>query len=135
MRTLLVLTAFCCGLALLQPATQPASAQEKQAPVKWEYAELVYRGAAGRPAGIGGDGKPVEATASTLSIRWSSGGGEISVKGWDELAEKLKTPFKKEGANPKIQMLNALGAEGWELVSSHVGTTASTTLMFKRRVP
>ena len=140
MRTLVVLTAFCCGFALLQPATQPVIAQEKQAPVKWEYAELVYRDTTGRPAGkdgnpAGKDGNPMG--APTMTIRWTSGAGEFSVNGWEELAGKLKTKFKKEGtaSSQKVQMLNALGAEGWELVSQHVGTTMSTTLMFKRRVP
>lgn len=116
--------------------TQPAIAQEK--PVKWEYAELMYRGSPGRPAGKDADGNPVEAVASTMSIRWTSKVGEFSVKGWDEMAEKLKIAFKKEGtaASQKLQMLNALGAEGWELASQHVGTAgASTTLTFKRRVP
>jgi hypothetical protein len=122
MRTLVVLAAF---FALVQPVT----AQEKAAPVKWEYAELVYRDTSGR----GKDGNQ----ALTMTIRWTSGAGEFSVNGWEELAGKLKTKFKKEetASSQKVQMLNSLGAEGWELVSQNVGTTMATTLMFKRRLP
>jgi hypothetical protein len=120
MRTLV---AVFCGFALVQPV----AAQEKQA--KWEYAELVYRDTSGR----GKDGNQ----APTMTIRWTSGAGELSVNGWEELAGKLKTKFKKEetASSQKVQMLNALGAEGWELVSQNVGTTMATTLIFKRRVP
>jgi hypothetical protein len=147
MRTFLICSAFLCGLATLQTA----SAQEKR--VKWEYAELVYRTVPSRPAGKDNEGNEVPAVPAKATIRWTTGTGEISVNGWEELAEKLKATVKKEDSMSfqKIQVLNALGAEGWELVEQ--GNTppggvapglggptrgsplTPTTMLFKRRVP
>ena len=87
-------------------------------PPRWEYAELMYRSSSARPAGVGPDGTEVPAVAAAVAIHWISGAGEIEVKGWSDLAEKLKaTGFKKEGSPTfqKIQILNFLGEEGWEL--------------------
>jgi hypothetical protein len=158
MRTFLIGSAFLCGLATLQTA----SAQEKRA--KWEYAELVYRTVPARPAGKDKDGNEVPAVPAGVSIRWTTGAGEVNVKGWDELAEKLKTTLKKEDSISlqKIQTLNLLGGDGWELVEQQGGSTTTPvsvappgfgaaggpqgprggggppptiTMLFKRRVP
>jgi hypothetical protein len=133
-------------------------------PVKWEYAELTFRTTAARPAGKDKDGNEVAAVPSGAAIRWTTGADDLSVKGWDELAEKLKAPLKKESGavSQKIQVLNALGATGWELVAQQATTPATatggligpggavgglggpgggiaragvTTMLFKRRVP
>ncbi|QJX00019.1 hypothetical protein [Frigoriglobus tundricola] len=129
-----------------------ASAQEKAA-VKWEYAELSFRGAPARPAGKDKDGNEVPATEGTLAIHWTTGDEDLSVKGWDELAKKLKVELKKDSSavSQKIQVLNGLGAAGWEVVDLQApiaqpggfggpgGGAAARVLMtrmlFKRRVP
>jgi len=96
-------------------------------PAKWEYAELTYRTLPGRPALVDANGKEVPATPASVSIRWISGAGEVEVKGWDELADKLKAPAIKKGsaAYLKIQVLNFLGGEGWELLEQ-TGTSPSS---------
>ena len=116
MRSLLI-TACCFGcIALAQ--SQPVSAADKPTSTKWEYAELAYRMTPPRPAGKDGDGNEVAAVPATMSIRWTTGAEEVNVKGWNELAEKLNAPIKKDlsPTSQKIQMLNLLGAEGWELI-------------------
>lgn len=95
-------------------------------PPKWEYGELTFRTTPARPAGVDADGNPVAAVPSTVTVRWISAAGEFETKGWIELAEKLKAPgYKKEGsaAFQKIQFLNYLGSEGWELMELPGGTT------------
>ena len=114
MRTLLLPPALLVTLAAAATAA-PALGDK---PPKWEYAELTYRSLPARPGGVTADGKEVPATRASVSIRWISGAGEVEVKGWDELADKLKAPAIKKGsaAYLKIQVLNFLGAEGWELM-------------------
>src|SRR5687767_10039248 len=91
-----------------------STAQEKPAPVKWEYAELSYRSTPGRGPGKDADGKEVPAKDGTITLRWTTGAEEISLKGWGELAEKLKVQLKKDSsaASQRLQVLNALGAAG-----------------------
>ena len=130
-----------------QPPEKPA---EKRA--KWEYAELTYRTIAARPAGKTKDGAEIPATPASVTIRWTTGAADVTVKGWDELIEKVGGPDKKEKDEKKeatrIHALNALGAEGWELVSQRVGAAAfapgepnrgfgatSNAMLFKRRAP
>src|SRR5262245_31795887 len=130
-------------------------------PPKWEYAELTYRTIPARPGGVDADGKEVAGTPASMTIRWVTGAGEVEAKGWSELAEKLRAPaFKKEGSAAflKIQMLNYLGSEGWELMEQQavgsaaaradpfggrdrpagvgfVSSSGSMTWLLKRRVP
>jgi hypothetical protein len=113
-------------LVILAAVATAAPALGDQPP-KWEYAELTYRNVPGRPALIDGDGKEVPATPASVTIRWISGAGEVEVKGWDELADKLKAPAPKKGsaAYLKIQVLNSLGADGWELMEQS-GTSPSS---------
>ena len=110
MRTLLLCSALLLGLASAVTAA-PALGDK---PPKWEYAELTYRTIPGRPGGVDADGKEVAATPASVSVRWISGAGEVDVKGWDELADKLKAPSMKKGsaAYLKIQILNYLGSGG-----------------------
>lgn len=122
-------------------------------PVKWEYAELVFRNnPVARPGAKDADNKDAKdqpPAAPGLTIRWTGPAGEFNAKGWGELAENLKLPFKAEGTatSQRIQMLNLLGAEGWELIERQAtGTFTSpdgsapargfgtgTTWLFKRR--
>src|SRR5262249_50407814 len=126
-------------------------------PVRWEYAELTYRTTPARPGGKDKDGNEVAGAPSGTAIHWTAGTDDLNLKGWNELAEKLKAPLKKESSpvSQKIQVLNALGGAGWELVSQQATTPAAaaaglggpagapggfsrvvpTTLLFKRRVP
>jgi hypothetical protein len=149
---------------LLLAASSPAAPALGDKPPKWEYAELSYRTTPGRPAGVDADGNQVAAIPSTVTVRWISGAGEVEAKGWVELAEKLKAlGYKKEGsaAFQKIQFLNYLGSEGWELLEQSGGggpigqavggfggrgvgpdggpvargQSAPSTWMLKRRVP
>jgi hypothetical protein len=113
-RTLLLSAALFLGLA---PAA-PAAPTLGDKPPRWEYAELSYQAVPGRPAFTDDDGKETPAVPPSVAIRWITGAGEVEVKGWDELANKLKAPAIKKGsaAYQKIQMLNYLGSEGWELM-------------------
>jgi hypothetical protein len=139
MRTLLASAALILGLA----ASAAAAPNLGDRPARWEYAELTYRSTSVR-GGFGGDDTPPP--APTVTVRWVTGAGEVEVKGWAELAEKLKvTGFKKDGSASlqKIQVLNFLGADGWELME-HAGPVAASPArgpgssgawMFKRRLP
>jgi hypothetical protein len=122
MRILLLSAALLIVLA----TTGTAAPNLGDKPPKWEYAELTYRTLPGRPAGVDVDGKEVPAIPTSVSIRWISGTGEVEVKGWDELAEKLKAPGLKKGsaAYLKIQILNYLGGEGWELMEQQTSGPA-----------
>lgn len=142
MRMLTVLLA-ATGLVL---SDRPSAAQEKVAAAKWEYAELSYRLTPGRPPGKDKDGNEVLPTKGESTVRWTTGSEEVVVKAWDELAEKLKAPVKKDvpASVQKVQALNALGAAGWELVGQESNAAAAsgfgrpgnaTTWLFKRRLP
>jgi hypothetical protein len=152
--TALLLTA---GLSLAAP-------QLGEKPPKWEYAELSYRTIPARPGGVDADGNQIAAVPASAAVHWISGAGEIDAKSWEELAEKLKAiGIKKDGspALQKIQFLNYLGSEGWELMEQGgtsvqtvtgpgglaggpgggggrgmpLRTTTSSTWMLKRHVP
>jgi hypothetical protein len=138
---------------LLLPASSQAAPALSERPPKWEYAELSYRTSPGRPAGVGADGTEVPATPASVSIRWVTGAGEVVANGWEELAEKLKAKPLKKGTAVflKIQLLNHLGSEGWEVMEQQLGgggldrreprpafqSSASTTSswLLKRPVP
>jgi hypothetical protein len=90
---------------------------------KWEYAELSIR-ATSRPL-------PKDANEAAApqppTIRWLAGMDEVDFKGYAEFAEKFKIAnFKKEASVnvQRLQLLNYLGSEGWELMSA-TGTTAT----------
>jgi hypothetical protein len=143
----LLLAAAAVTVALAGPSLAAPNLGDK--PPRWEYAELTYRSTSARGPGFGND--PAETPpAPTVTVRWVNGAGEVEVKSWAELAEKLKaTGFKKDGSASfqKIQVLNFLGGEGWELVEQTGPAATSTarspagavgpsgTWMFKRRLP
>jgi hypothetical protein len=113
---------------------------------RWEYAELHYspatrtikggvRGGAGG-GGFGGGGPggggPAAAVMTKATARWITADGETEGEGWDGLAAKLKAPAAGKDAKPaahKVKLLNHLGREGWELVSTSDGTVWT----FKRK--
>lgn len=122
MRPILLSATLLLGLASSLSAAPALGAK----PPKWEYAELTYRALPARGGGVDADGNVVAAIPASVSIRWVTGAGEVDVKGWEELAEKLKAPALKKGtvAYTKIQILNFLGGEGWELMEQQ-GSAAS----------
>lgn len=126
MRTFPLCSALLLAIALVGTAA-PALGDK---PPKWEYAELTFRNLPGRPAGTDADGKEIPATPASVSIRWINPTGEVEVKGWDELADKLKAPALKKGtvAYQKIQILNHLGSEGWELMEQQTAGSAAALL-------
>lgn len=151
MKTFVSLVSFV--LLSLPAVAVPALADK---PPKWEYAELTCRTSPGRPARVDPDGGPIDALPATVTVRWITRDGETETKGWADLAEKLKTTgFKNDGtaAFQKVQILNILGGEGWEIMehqgtapfqsfgpggdrpTGKAGPTATTTWLFKRRVP
>ncbi len=90
-------------------------------PVKWEYAELSHRSG---PVVKGKGDNEATTVEYVTTIRWTTGSDDMSAKAWDEMAEKLKVQLKKESSvtSQKIQVLNALGASGWELVDQQATT-------------
>jgi hypothetical protein len=70
----------------------------------------------------------IPAVPPSLSIKWTTYTEEIALKGWDEFAEKLKVELKKDGSASfqRIQIFNALGAKGWEVVEQQANTSTTT---------
>jgi hypothetical protein len=146
--------ALCFALALTALPAFAAPAQSDKP--KWEYAELQIRTTRTPPA----EGE--EGPRTTTTIHWSTGSEEVEVKTLPELAEKLKGPAIKKDASAtlqRLQLMNHLGSEGWELMSQTgggpipagvtfgpggaaggpggrgtFGGTGATTMLFKRRV-
>jgi len=94
-------------VAALATQAQRAAGQQKQR-VRWEYAELTYM--ATYPEG----GKATHQMSIEMPKTSQTG------KSFVELGKKLKLDVKK---NISTSMLNALGDEGWELVSHNVAVT------------
>jgi hypothetical protein len=148
-------TAMRTACVLLLVLSTAALADDK--PVKWEYAQLSYRTNPARLGGKDTDDKEVPPAPPVLAIHWTTGSDDLTAMGWVELAEKLKATIKKDAGldSQKIQVLNALGENGWELVdvqsppapaaAARTGapgqpggfvapaTRAGTTMLFKRR--
>jgi hypothetical protein len=137
-------------VVLLAAAAQKAGAAP--APVlksteAWEYAEMYPSILSGRRGGGGfGNGgnagpgggpapfQPAQAPVARTVVRWVTADGEIDAASWEDLAGKLKAPAAKPGATPlahKLRVLNHLGSQGWELVST--GTSTTSGWIFKRR--
>jgi len=73
------------------------------------------------------------------AVRWVTADEEVEVTTWDALAAKVKAPAAKKNATEtthRLRVLNALGADGWELVSHQRGEVRSMPEVwtFKRRV-
>lgn len=120
---------FSVTTLILSAAFATAAPALGEKPARWEYAELTFRTIAARPAGVDADGNQIPAVPASMSIRWISKEGEIEARGWIELTEKLKASgFKKDGsaAFQKIQFLNYLGSEGWELMELGSNATAAS---------
>jgi hypothetical protein len=120
MRTMLLSSAIFLCLA-----TSGTSAPQLGDKPKWEYAELTLSTLRGRPGGIGADGVEVPAVPASTTIRLTTGEGEVEAKSWYDLAEKLKVKgFKKDSSATlqKIQVLNFLGSDGWEVMESQGGS-------------
>jgi hypothetical protein len=67
-----------------------------------------------------------------VSVRWVTGDGETEADDWAALAGKLKAPAAAKGANAaahRVKLLNHLGSQGWELVSSN-----GNLMTFKRKL-
>lgn len=150
---------FAAALALAALACLAARADEKKpspepgAKVgqKWEYAELQYsstvelngrgRGGAGanpfagrggRGGAGGGAGGAGMAAQPKVTARWATAEGETEADSWEALAAKLKAPAAAKGAKVaahRLKLLNHLGSQGWELVSSN-----GNLMTFKRKL-
>jgi hypothetical protein len=118
MRNLLVFSIV--ALISVTPAWSAPALGDKP---KWEYAELYYRAIPGRPGGVDADGNEVPAVPASAAIRLTTSAGDIEAKSWFELAEKLKAAGVKKDSSAalqKIQILNFLGADGWEVIDQQV---------------
>jgi hypothetical protein len=76
-------------------------------------------GQGGGAAGRGGRGFGGRARATRSVIRWITSDGQVEGETWQELAKKMKIPAgnkKLAEAVYKVNVLNHLGAKGWELV-------------------
>jgi hypothetical protein len=94
--------------------------------VRWEYAELSVR--TGTPFPRDADERP----KSSVTIRWTTDKEEQSFTGYADFAEKVKVGgFKKDAptTHQRIQVLNHLGNEGWELAESGSMTSGVAILM------
>jgi hypothetical protein len=89
-------------------------------------------GAGGGPGGAGGAaGGPAPAPAARPAptpVTWVTGDDEMKAKSWEDLATKMKLPAPKKEmseAAHRMRVLNYLGRQGWELVSSQQSETSS----------
>jgi hypothetical protein len=147
--TLFALAALAAACALDLPSYAAPAPSDKP---RWEYAELHYRPPAPTFGKGAIDGQVEPPAVRPASIRWVTGDGEVDGKSWEDLGSKLKAPQPTKEASAdarRVQLLNHLGSEGWELVSQAGGfgpttTTKGTstrtsgtagTWLFKRRVP
>ncbi|MBI1914602.1 MAG: hypothetical protein HYS12_07670 [Planctomycetes bacterium] len=152
-------TLFVVVAGMTQAAPAPVPGQAAKPVEKWEYAEIHYSsrifrggedglpgggGRGGRGGGAPGGGaapaQPVQAAQPALprlTVRWVTGDGELLASSWEELAAKLKAPEAKPGATTliahKLRVLNHLGSQGWEMISTGTGSTTSPWV-FKRKV-
>ncbi|HEX4610576.1 MAG TPA: hypothetical protein VH092_20470 [Urbifossiella sp.] len=100
--------------------------------VRWEYAELSSR----TTTAFAKEGE--DRSKSTLTLRWTTDKDETSFKSWAEFAKHIKAEVKEDGTTTlqRIQVLNCLGNQGWEMAESGgtaIGAT-TRTMLFKRRV-
>src|SRR5262249_39659359 len=67
----------------------------------------------------------VAAVPPSAAIRLTTAAGDVEAKSWFELAEKLKASGIKKDSSAslqKIQILNFLGADGWEMSDQQTET-------------
>jgi hypothetical protein len=129
------LLAGCLIVLAADPSPEPAKGGDR-----WEYAELQTSPSLARAMGAfakGGPGPGVGAApgvaakaAARVTVKWATGDDEIDAADWADLATKIKMPAAKDGKPAtKMKVLNHLGSEGWELVSS-----TAALMTFKRKV-
>jgi hypothetical protein len=134
-KTALLLAALLAvtGLVVATRAA-PAPAPAPGAQDKWEYCELQF---ANRERPVRPGAAPV---ANPAVVRFvGPDGDELEAANWEEMAQKLKAPdAKKEAteATHRVRVLNQLGSQGWELIStrSESSISGNTTMTFKRKV-
>jgi len=71
-------------------------------------------------------------------VVWSTATTSADARSWRELAGKMKIAMPDKTASARMVVLDALGGQGWELVSASVpsGQAApASTWTFKRRLP
>ena len=98
--------------------------------IRWEYCEIEFlRGTSpwfpASASGAGGD-----------RVQWSSATASVDARSWRDLAAKMKIEMPEKTASARLVVLDALGAQGWELVSATVPTgpaAPSATWTFRRR--
>lgn len=139
---LALVVALGVALAAAADEKKEAKPEPQKKGDRWEYAELhhtagVLRGAFGGGGGVGGGGKgggggggQVLPAKLKAKMTWVTGDGETEGESWDDLAAKLKAPAAKDAkpAASKVKLLNYLGDQGWELVSSD-----GSVMTFKRK--
>jgi hypothetical protein len=99
---------------------------------RWEYAELSFRAVS--PNFFGKD-KDEQPKAPATTVKWTTDREEATFTGFADFAGKVKMDGFKQDASvthQRVQILNHLGREGWELVESTTGP--ARTMLFKRRV-
>jgi hypothetical protein len=97
---LVVALAGVVGLSLWQRA--PESAHAQGLGQRWEYAELCF------------DGTASVAGGTKASVTWEDGQRSVSAANFRELGRKLRLPIRRDDST---SMLNAAGAQGWEVTS------------------
>jgi len=128
------------ALSLLIVVSPPAEAAPLPADklVRYEHAELRWsRHYIPAPAAPGK--KAPLAPDPLISVSWTTATEELVLKGWEELADRLKAPVAKKESPPtvhKLRVLNALSAVGWEL-TDRPGPEPRDELIwtFRRRLP
>jgi hypothetical protein len=151
MRKFVVVLAIAASLSLGLLVPRGSSAPNLgEKPVRYEYAELTYmrsivgkmKGMAGMAGGGGGGlpgGAPIgggNPAVMQTSVHWTTAQEEVVTKEWEELADKLKAPAPKKESPATVhrfRVLNALSAEGWELLDRPSGEVNSTW-SFRRQV-
>jgi hypothetical protein len=119
MKKPVVLAAVALAFAASAVADGPEPAKKVE---KWEYAKLHFR--AGKTQGY---------------AKWVTSRTSTEAKDWEGLAAKLKAPAAVKDATEEthqLRVLDALGAQGWELVLERLNSAYLTEVStFKRRTP
>jgi len=136
MRNLLTLGVFAAVMLGSQAAFAAPAPGDK--PVRYDHAELRWtRYYIPAPAAPGQ--KAPLAPNPIISVRWTTAAEEVDTKGWEELANQLKAPAPKKESPAtvhKLRVMNALSADGWELLDRPGPEPRDEYVWtFRRRVP
>jgi hypothetical protein len=137
MRNILTLS-IVSGFMVLGGKVADAAPAPGDKPVRYEYAELRWtRYYIPAPAAPGQ--KAPLAPNPLIAVRWTTATEELELKGWEELADRLKAPAPKKESPPtvhKLRVLNVLSADGWELLDKPGPEPRDENVWtFRRRVP